>query len=624
MDDLRREFLSRAVSDLENLQSELQIENYSENFHQGVFRLFHTLKGSSQTFNLNIQGKTAHEIENLLQAVSERQIAPNEIYIELLTTGVAILLDDFRRALTCEDVTFPTAYVEKIRAFLPHPIDASSDDLSGFVSDTYLKQLSSTEKKSLASAVAAGKNFYLVEAGFSFAVFAEKFKILQESLRERGEIVAAFPSPKFAAENKIGFQIFFVGADGKTEIEKTIEPLGAALISQNQTQEFSGDLNGVIAQAVAGGEQLAEKIGKKIKFEVVTQNIELPLETLRILSESLLHLVRNAADHAIETQGAIKIEIRQNERQDLILKVSDNGRGIDLEKVRRRAVAKNLIAENDRLPDAEILNFIFAHGFSTSDTVSEISGRGVGLDIVKDSIEKAGGTIQVESTTGKGTTFEICLPKNSEDRSQNFEDSRQETGGGAKNLFSLLLPFALSLLPLLFTFAVGAQDLPGEIRGYKVHRAKINVQNTASGQTPKETDATVSLGDPVPIEVSTAGVIFEIGGEIAPLKKGGQVDFLSFQDFRINGLRVGIEEYKNSFELSKDRPIKLPQPLRISVGFGQAMFGALQEWRDSREFWQVTGRVFVFGRFKKFGFKFKRVIPVDVNLQIKNPLKSNK
>lgn len=180
--------------------------------------------------------------------------------------------------------------------------------------------------------------------------------------------------------------------------------------------------------------------------------------------------------------------------------------------------------------------------------------------------------------------------------------------------------FLLLLLPPVFF----AQNLPDEFRGYKVHKAKINVQNhTAAEAYTKDADAIVKLDDPQPVEVSLSGITFEISGEISALKQSGQVDFLAFRDFRVNGLEVAIEEYRESFEFKNNQIVRLPKPVRISLGFGQAMRGVLKEGFRSKELWQVSGRVFVFGRFKKFGLKFKRVIPVDVNLQIRNPLRAS-
>ncbi len=96
---------------------------------------------------------------------------------------------------------------------------------------------------------------------------------------------------------------------------------------------------------------------------------------------------------------------------------------------------------------------------------------------------------------------------------------------------------------------------------------------------------------------------------------------MTFRDFKVNGLDVEIEEYTNSFEFKKNQAIALPKPVKIFLGARQALKGALKEMRDSKEEWTVTGTVFVFGRFKKWGFSAKRVVPVEVNVKVKNPLK---
>jgi len=198
--------------------------------------------------------------------------------------------------------------------------------------------------------------------------------------------------------------------------------------------------------------------------------------------------------------------------------------------------------------------------------------------------------------------------------------------------FSFAVKISASLrlcgLILLLAFGIFAQNLPDEIRGYKVHKAKISVTNKTD--TPDEklkdqkdkSEALARLTEPELTETSLAGLTFEISAEIDPLEYKGKIDFLTFKDFKVNGLNVEIEEYTNSFELKKNRATALPQPVKIFLGSGQALKGALGEIRNSKEEWTVTGTVFVFGRFKKWGFDIKRVVPVEVNVKIKNPLKT--
>lgn len=184
------------------------------------------------------------------------------------------------------------------------------------------------------------------------------------------------------------------------------------------------------------------------------------------------------------------------------------------------------------------------------------------------------------------------------------------------------LNFFTLFVSLWFVSTVHAQALPDEIRGYKVHNAKISVTNkTGINDENNKSEAFARLTEPELINTSLTGLTFEISAEIDPLDYKGKVDFLTFRDFKVNGLDVEIEEYANSFEFKKNQAIALPKPVRIFLGTRQALKGALNEMRDSKEEWTVTGTVFVFGRFKKWGFSAKRVVPVEVNVKVKNPLK---
>lgn len=176
----------------------------------------------------------------------------------------------------------------------------------------------------------------------------------------------------------------------------------------------------------------------------------------------------------------------------------------------------------------------------------------------------------------------------------------------------------------IFCFALTAftQELPKEIRGYKVYNAKISVKNKIenTGKTD-ESEAFVKVGEPDLIDVSLTGITFAVSAEIASVEQSGTIDFLTFHDFRVNNLAVEVEEYKKAFAIKKNQTIVLPETIKIFLGAGQTLHGALSELKESKDEWTITGRVFVFGHFKKSFLKFKRVVPVEINLKIKNPLK---
>lgn len=190
-------------------------------------------------------------------------------------------------------------------------------------------------------------------------------------------------------------------------------------------------------------------------------------------------------------------------------------------------------------------------------------------------------------------------------------------------LFRAALFLAFLLAPLV---AAPAQDYPDEIRGYKVHRAKIVIRNVAdrdlTDDEKKQIEAYARVTEPRVTDRALSGLTFEISAEIDPLEHKGTVDFLMFRDVKVNGLAVTIDDFNQSFEFKKKEPIKLPRPVSVFLPTGQVLRGAVGEIRDSKPEWTVTGTVFVFGRFKKWGFKFKRVVPVEINLTIANPVRN--
>ncbi|HLM03328.1 MAG TPA: ATP-binding protein, partial [Pyrinomonadaceae bacterium] len=359
---------------------------------------------TSQTFGFSVSAILAHALENLLSAARTGSL-PAEKSKALLLEGIEALIE----SLSKKDFRISPSLAEKLGEFQSGlATEMQSRDYAAEIPESLAAQLSGQEKAALNAAMENGNNLNILEIGFDAANFAGEFKAFREKLSAKGEVVAALPSAKFAAQGKIGFQIIYATFE---EIDRIVENYPAEIVEQTY-QIFSNNLPGILHRIAGHGKSLAARLGKKVELETAFENKDLSPQALKTIFDILLHLVRNAIDHGIEREGKIKIELASNESGALRLKVSDDGRGIDLEKVRRKAVEKNLISAGARLSEPEILNLIFAHGFSTGETVSEISGRGVGLDVVKDLAEKTGGGISVQSAAGRGTTFEILLKEN--------------------------------------------------------------------------------------------------------------------------------------------------------------------------------------------------------------------
>ena len=268
--------------------------------------------------------------------------------------------------------------------------------------------LHSLRKNTLQQSLTEGAKLFLIHTSFDIAAFDREFQSLKERLCRTGEVISTSPRIDKERPGKVNFRILYArkAEDGEAIPELTnASVIAVEEISQppvHATNEdlasmlepsfakFSAELvnlsavpfGGVFQQALQAGRAAALATGKEVDFEVRGSDQELD----PALCEPLIHLVRNAVDHGIETRGKVLIEIARRDDQ-LTITVTDNGRGID----------------------PSLLEQIFQPGFSTAAQVSTISGRGVGLDAVKTTVEDLGGSITVTSELGKGSCFTIQI-----------------------------------------------------------------------------------------------------------------------------------------------------------------------------------------------------------------------
>lgn len=167
---------------------------------------------------------------------------------------------------------------------------------------------------------------------------------------------------------------------------------------------------------------LAQKLNKKIEIKITGDDVELDKTLLESLSDPLVHIIRNCCDHGIETAeereknkkkptGSITVKAFHDEGQ-ISIQIKDDGRGLDIEKIKEKAIKNGLKSKDDLalMSEKDIIMLITLPGFSTAEKVSDISGRGVGMDVVKTSIEKLGGTLEITSKAGTGTTITLTMP----------------------------------------------------------------------------------------------------------------------------------------------------------------------------------------------------------------------
>jgi two-component system, chemotaxis family, sensor kinase CheA len=179
-------------------------------------------------------------------------------------------------------------------------------------------------------------------------------------------------------------------------------------------------LRASLLRAARAGRAAAREAGRRVEFEVSGGDARLDRSLAERVADPLLHLVRNAVDHGVETdeerlaagkpaEGRVRVEA-DSEGGLVVLRVSDDGRGVDVDAVARTATAAGLITPDANVTEAHALRLIFRPGFSTAAQASLVSGRGVGLDVVERAVEDAGGEVRVRTERGRGTTFELRLP----------------------------------------------------------------------------------------------------------------------------------------------------------------------------------------------------------------------
>ena len=237
--------------------------------------------------------------------------------------------------------------------------------------------LKAEERHTLSQALEEGADLFLVQTSFDVADFDQRFQKLKEVLSSTGELISIAPK---AEDNKINFRIIY--AKHGIELPKIDSVIFKEL---RRTEPFS--FATVLQRAIRAGQSAASEIGKTIDFELRGEDLALEESLCNTLADPLLHLVRNAVDHGIERAGKITIEATQN-GDEVTIKITDDGVGIA----------------------PEVIGQVFNPGFSTASQISTISGRGVGLDVVKTTVDSAGGSVTVNSELDHGTTFTLTLP----------------------------------------------------------------------------------------------------------------------------------------------------------------------------------------------------------------------
>jgi len=400
--ELVENFIAEAKEHLESIEDdflslEKQKDNPDRELLNKVFRAIHSVKGAAGFLGLANLTRLAHAMETLLTDMRAGKILPESEYIDVLLEGVdllAFMLDDIENNQDA-DITqvadrlsrLMGAEVSHGRAVQKQPPKPSSDK---------------EEKVSFPAAAGVGR-------GNTVRIPVD---ILDKLMLQAGELVLVRNQQLLsadqadAASRSIIHRLDLVTSDlQETIINTRMQPI-----------------NRIIGKLPRIVRELGKTLDKQIQISISGGEAELDKSILEALTDPLTHIIRNCCDHGVETPE-VRARARKPKHGQITLRayheagrfnieIRDDGKGIDLELIRSKVLEKGLkgAPEIDSMNPQEILKMIFLPGFSTTDEASDVSGRGVGMDVVKTSIEKLGGSIEIESVVGEGTTVYLRLP----------------------------------------------------------------------------------------------------------------------------------------------------------------------------------------------------------------------
>jgi two-component system chemotaxis sensor kinase CheA len=436
MDDLLREFVTETNESLEVVDVELvrfEREPNNAKILDNIFRLVHTIKGTCGFLNLPRLEALSHAAETVMGKFRDGAPATAEAVTLILATidRIKIILDTIEREqrepdgadtdligqlqrlaqAAAEAKPAQNAVGRLVPQVLERPLRPGEDSL-----DDLERAFRATAVEVAPPGLAAGKPASKEDddaaktSNQSVRVSVETLEQLMTTVSElvltRNQLVELVRQHEESEFKAPLARLSSVTAELQESVMQTrMQPIG------NAWQKLPRMVR-----------DLGNELGKHIDLELHGAETELDRQVLELIKDPLTHMVRNSADHGIETpgerralgkpeRGRIRVSA-YHEGGQIVIQVADDGRGLDAGRIKAKAIAKGLIAGDDaeKLSEAQLQKFIFAPGFSTAAQVTSISGRGVGMDVVHNNIDQIGGAIDVKSVPGAGLSFTIKIP----------------------------------------------------------------------------------------------------------------------------------------------------------------------------------------------------------------------
>ncbi|MCB1783147.1 MAG: hybrid sensor histidine kinase/response regulator [Alphaproteobacteria bacterium] len=442
MDDLIIEFLTETNESLDEL--DVDLVNLEQNPNDKdllgkIFRLMHTIKGTCGFLSLPRLEKVAHHAENVLGRFRDGDLEVTPDYVTLIL----------------ESIDRIKYIIGELEANGAEP-DGSDADLIAKLDAVYEGKTAEAPKPAAQperELVPGEVSLEELEAAFAAAPGPGDMAPPPAPAPKKPELAKASGNDEGSEgqkESSVSAQTLRVNVDVLENLMTMVSELVLTrnqllqILRSNAESEFSAPLqrlNHVVSELQEGVmktrmqpignawsklpriiRDLSMELGKKINLEMRGQETELDRQVLEMIKDPLTHMVRNSGDHGIEPpaervavgkpeMGRILLNA-YHEGGHIIIQISDDGKGLSLGKIKKKVLENGLATseELDAMTPQQIQQFIFKAGFSTAEKVTSVSGRGVGMDVVRTNIEKIGGSIELSSTEGKGSTFTIKIP----------------------------------------------------------------------------------------------------------------------------------------------------------------------------------------------------------------------
>jgi len=425
-----------------------------------LLRALHTLKGSSRMLEFNRIEELSHALESVFVAIREQRIGFSENAVKLILSSLDLLKSGFVKIIkTKTDDIDASEHIKNLSLlasnedFIIPEITVPEEPQTEQETEVKQEGTEKLEKQEKKSKVSKNKQ----NAQPSSARKGSKSETIRLSLDKIDGIIKSIASlqtleisakslsqnsaeiikqiKEFSKTFKEIKKIDTASISNFRKIERLCERLNSSL--KNYAIDSGNNIRGAYDSVISLRTlpistifdsypryvyQLSEELGKKVQLTIEGKENEIDKNIIESLSDVFLHMVRNAVDHGLETPEerlmAGKSEIGNlsilcsRESGSIKIVISDDGRGIDLEKIRQKAIREGYVAESSaaNLSKEDLTNLIFQSGFSTSGDVSNVSGRGVGMDVVRDTVEALKGSIIIDSYRGEGTSFTLIVP----------------------------------------------------------------------------------------------------------------------------------------------------------------------------------------------------------------------